>query len=143
MSRTTFWMVSFAASKVPAVVDTLGSAASGGGNVHWVLETKDDSKGARTFDATTAFAKIRDHVSVFVWPHDQRPVVDGGHAAMHAKAVVAGGKAAFVTSANLTWIAFTGNMKLELLVRGGPTPRRLAIHYQRLFEAGVLRCVAN
>jgi cardiolipin synthase len=143
MSRTTLWVVSFAAYKVPAVVDALGAAADRGVDVRLVLETKDDSKGALTFDAATAFAKIRDRVSVFLWPHDQRPVIDGGHAAMHAKTVIADSEAAFVTSANLTGTALTGNMELGLLVRGGSTPRRLATHFQRLLEAGVFRRVTN
>lgn len=138
-SRQRLWVVSFAAYKVPAVVDALHSALERGVSVRLVLETKDDSHGALSFDATTAFTKIRDRAAIYVWPHDKRPVMDGGHAAMHAKAVIADEAAAFVTSANLTGTALAENMELGLLVRGGPTPRRLGLHYQRLVESGVLQ----
>ena len=52
--------------------------------------------------------------------------------------VVADHLAAFVTSANLTGAALDDNMELGLLVRGGPTPRKLALHFQSLVEQGVL-----
>ena len=139
LSRQTLWVVSFAAYKVPRIVAALGAAATRGVNVRLLLETKDDSRGALTFDAASEFVAIRDQVDVYVWPRDKRPHIEGGHAAMHAKAVIADGAAAFVTSANLTGNALEENMELGLLVRGGTTPRRLALHYERLLEAGVLR----
>lgn len=137
-STKVLWVVSFAAYKVPDVVDVLLAAANRGVEVRLVLETKDDSDGALSFDASVAFSKIRSRVSVLVWPHDQRPHTNGKVGAMHAKAVIADHCAAFVTSANLTGAALTENMELGLLVRGGDVPARLANHFQSLLDAGIL-----
>ena len=47
-------------------------------------------------------------------------------------------RALLVSSANLTAYALTLNMELGLLVRGGDLPGRVAGHFDRLIEAGVL-----
>ncbi|MGH2847367.1 MAG: hypothetical protein ACRDL0_15320 [Thermoleophilaceae bacterium] len=45
---------------------------------------------------------------------------------------------AFVTSANLTGLGLDENIELGLLVRGGPTPRRIARYVRGLMAEGVL-----
>ena len=47
----------------------------------------------------------------------------------------------FVSSANLTEYALTLNMELGVLVRGGSLPPRVADHFTRLIERGVLERV--
>jgi len=59
-------------------------------------------------------------VRLWHWPTDRRPVLEHGHAALHAKAAVADDYLAFVTSANLTGHALSENIELGVLLRGGP-----------------------
>lgn len=139
LSKHTLWLTSFSAYPVPLLLEALRETAHRGVDVRMVLETKEDSQGALSYDAAYAFKSIADCVTMFVWPLDRRPHTEGQRASMHAKSVVADDAAAFVTSANLTGSAFGGNMELGLLVRGGPTPKKLARHYQSLAEQGVLQ----
>lgn len=132
------WLVSFAAYKVPLVLNALERATVRGVDVRLVLETKEHSQGALSHDAADAFASLAHRVSLYVWPLDKRPPAANGRASMHAKAVVSDETAALVTSANATAAALADNMELGLLVRGGSTPRRLARHFQRLVEQRVL-----
>lgn len=43
-----------------------------------------------------------------------------------------------MTSANLTGLGLDENIELGLLVRGGPTPRRIARYVRGLMAEGVL-----
>jgi phosphatidylserine/phosphatidylglycerophosphate/cardiolipin synthase-like enzyme len=43
-----------------------------------------------------------------------------------------------VSSANLTAFALELNMELGVLVRGGPAPRRVREHFDRMIRAGIL-----
>jgi phosphatidylserine/phosphatidylglycerophosphate/cardiolipin synthase-like enzyme len=141
LSVHTLWLTSFSAYPVPLLLEVLRETAERGVDVRMVLETKEDSQGALSYDAAHAFKSIADRVALYVWPLDRRPHGEGQRASMHAKSVVADDVAAFVTSANLTGMALVENMELGLLVRGGPTPRKLARHYQSLVEQGVLQRV--
>ena len=58
---------------------------------------------------------------------------------LHAKAVIADGRLAFVSSANLTGSGLEHNLELGILIRGGPVPRRIAEHFTSLIAAGVLQ----
>jgi phosphatidylserine/phosphatidylglycerophosphate/cardiolipin synthase-like enzyme len=127
--------VSYAAYKVPDLVDALQVACNRGVDLRFVLETADASKGALSFDASAAFEALADQARFYVWPPDQRP--SGGK--LHVKAAVADEYAALVTSANLTGAALDENMELGLLVRGGGVPRRLSQHFMSLIDDGVLR----
>jgi phosphatidylserine/phosphatidylglycerophosphate/cardiolipin synthase-like enzyme len=124
-------VVSFAAYKVPEVVAELKAAMARGVDVRLVLEDE-------VVDGAAAFAELAGSASLWVWPSAQRPKLAAGHASMHAKAAVADGRMAFVTSANLTGHAIAANMELGLVVDGGPVPRRLEAHLLRLMSDGVL-----
>jgi phosphatidylserine/phosphatidylglycerophosphate/cardiolipin synthase-like enzyme len=132
-------VVSFSAYKVPDVVSALGEAARRGVQVRLVLETTDDSSGALTHDASKAFAAIGADVEFYVWPADRRP--PGVSATLHAKAVVADSRAAFITSANLTGSALDHNLELGVLITGGPVPKRLSDHFTSLMGNGTLKRV--
>jgi phosphatidylserine/phosphatidylglycerophosphate/cardiolipin synthase-like enzyme len=60
---------------------------------------------------------------------------------LHAKCALADGKWLFLSSANLTQQAFTINMELGILVRGGTMPRRVEQQFQRLIQSGQLKQV--
>jgi phosphatidylserine/phosphatidylglycerophosphate/cardiolipin synthase-like enzyme len=135
LARHRLVLVSYAAYKVPDLVDALQVACNRGVDLRFVLETAEDSKGALSFDASAAFEALVGQAGFYVWPADQRP--PGGK--LHVKAAVADEYAALVTSANLTGAALDENMELGLLIRGGGVPRRLAQHFMELMDEGILR----
>jgi phosphatidylserine/phosphatidylglycerophosphate/cardiolipin synthase-like enzyme len=123
-------MVSFAAYRTKAVTDALRAAANRGVKVRLVLDGGTD--------AHLAFKSLGDAVELFTWPPTLLAEHDPEHASLHAKAAIADGQVAFVTSANLTGHALDRNMELGLLVAGGPVPRRLADHFHGLIATAVL-----
>lgn len=134
-------VVSFAAYRVPEVLTALTTAATRGVDIRLILETAEDSGGRLSHDAAEAFASLRDVSGFFVWPLARRPTPSAGMATLHAKAVLADLAAAFVTSANMTGAAFSNNMELGLVVRGGSLPGRLHRHFDGLVASGVLERV--
>jgi phosphatidylserine/phosphatidylglycerophosphate/cardiolipin synthase-like enzyme len=134
-------VVSFAAYKVPEVVEALQAAADRGVRVRLVLESVADSKGKLSHDARLAFEALSDSVQFYVWPAERRETRPGHHAAMHAKCAVADHRIVFVTSANLTEAALSENIELGLVVRGGDAPRRIAAHFDALISTDELRAV--
>lgn len=132
-------VVSFAAYKVPEVLSELTSAAGRGVEVRLILETAEDSGGRLSHDAAEAFDSLRNAAAFYVWPLDRRASGASISGALHAKAIVADARAAFVTSANLTGHGLGANMELGLLVRGGAIPGRLTSHFDELIAQGTLR----
>lgn len=57
---------------------------------------------------------------------------------LHVKCAVADGEWLFLSSANLTQQAFTINMELGMLVRGGTMPGRIEQQFERLIKVGEL-----
>jgi phosphatidylserine/phosphatidylglycerophosphate/cardiolipin synthase-like enzyme len=60
-------------------------------------------------------------------------------AVLHAKCIVIDGEAAFVTSANPTTAAYTKNIELGVVIRGGTIPGQIASHFSSLIQTGALR----
>lgn len=143
LAQARLLVVSFAAYRVPEVLAELTSAVARGVDVRLVLEASEESRGRLSHDAADAFISLGGSVAFYVWPADQRVVSAGHSGVLHAKAVIADGRAAFVTSANLTGHALTANMELGLLVRGGTVPTRLDAHFDELIAQGVLRRLRN
>jgi phosphatidylserine/phosphatidylglycerophosphate/cardiolipin synthase-like enzyme len=137
-SRESLVVVSFAAYKVDVVLTELQAAAERGVVIRLILESGEASGGTLAFDASRAFDALRERVSLYVWPKEKRPVLERGHASLHAKAAIADDHTAFVTSANLTGYAISENMELGLFIRGGPIPGRLAEHFGELIAQGTL-----
>lgn len=137
-ARHDLLVVSFAAYKVPVVVEALAQAVARGARVRLVLDSAMDAGGKLTHDAKVAFAALGQTVAFYEWPAESRHIPGGGIAAMHAKAAVADGRSALVTSANLTGQALAANMELGLLIQGGPVPRRVAAHFAELIATGTL-----
>ena len=70
---------------------------------------------------------------------DPRALKDGSEkAVLHAMAVVADDRIAFVTSANLTEKAFDENIEVGLLTRDRTVALSLAKHFSVLIERGIL-----
>lgn len=142
-ARDELIVVSFAAYDVAEVVEALSSAAQRGVRISLLLESSAESKGRLSFDARNAFNALQGRVKFYCWPTNQRgaPGIHAG--SLHAKAVIADGARALVTSANLTGRALEANMELGLLVEGGSIPNRLAIHFKELVARGTLQEVAD
>jgi phosphatidylserine/phosphatidylglycerophosphate/cardiolipin synthase-like enzyme len=60
-------------------------------------------------------------------------------AVLHAKCVVVDGQTALITSANPTLAAYTKNIELGVVVRGGLIPGQITSHFSSLIDSGVLR----
>ena len=127
-------LVSYAAYKVPALVDALEHAHQRSVVVRLILESAVDSAGALTYDSAKAFTSLREQVEIYVWPREKRPV----GSRLHAKVALADGEFAFVTSANFTGHALDQNLEVGVLVTGGQMPRRLREHFHALIAGGTL-----
>ncbi len=127
-------LVSYAAYKVPALVEALERARQRSVMVRLILESTADSAGALTHDGADAFRSLRENVEIYVWPLEKRPT----GSRLHAKVAVADGEVAFVTSANFTGHALDQNLEVGVLVTGGQTPRRLRDHFHALIAGGTL-----
>ena len=60
-------------------------------------------------------------------------------AVLHAKCIVIDGKTALVTSANPTPAAYTKNIEVGIVMRGGIIPGQLATHFRALISSKALR----
>ena len=131
-------LVSFAAYKVPFLLDPLLAASARGVAIRFILESAVEAPEALTVDAKDAFRSLVAVASFLTWPAARRPPLPSGTARLHAKCAVADRAAALVTSANLTGHGLLENMELGLLVRGGSLPPRIATHWDALVARGDL-----
>lgn len=105
----------------------------------------------RKYKDTTASSelvrKFADRLWKQEWPGARRPAVfynpssldpNGPGAVLHAKAVVADEKIAFVTSANLTGAAFDHNIEAGVVTRDPALAASLAKHFRVLIDYGLL-----
>jgi phosphatidylserine/phosphatidylglycerophosphate/cardiolipin synthase-like enzyme len=60
-------------------------------------------------------------------------------AVLHAKCIVVDGKTALVTSANPTPAAYTKNIEVGVVLRGGMIPGQIASHFASLISSKALR----
>lgn len=60
-------------------------------------------------------------------------------AVLHAKCIAIDGETALVTSANPTPAAFTKNIELGIVIRGGTIPSQITNHFFSLIQTGALR----
>jgi phosphatidylserine/phosphatidylglycerophosphate/cardiolipin synthase-like enzyme len=129
-SRERLVVVSFAAYKVPQVVDAMLTAAERGVKITVVID--------EATDAGKAFTSLKGAADLYRWPAAGSALPNGGTIRMHVKAAVADDHTALVGSANLTGQALSQNMELGLLVEGGEIPRRLDAHFRSLIASEVL-----
>lgn len=134
-ANESLWLVSFAAYQVPDIASALAAAVERGVDVHLLLETTD---GGLRFAAAPAFAQVAERALFYQWPVERRPRLDKGHASLHAKALVADRRRAFVTSANFTGIALEHNLEIGVLLEGGEAPAALVKHLEALVEQKIL-----
>jgi phosphatidylserine/phosphatidylglycerophosphate/cardiolipin synthase-like enzyme len=138
-AKTRITLVSFAVYRIPNVGKALVRAAKRGVRLTVILETPDKLVGQGDYDTIRALGREAVACStVYFWPGENRRVGENNKVGiLHVKCAVADGEWLFLSSANLTQQAFTVNMELGMLVRGGTMPGRIEGHFDRMIEAGV------
>lgn len=135
------FLVTYAAYKADRALDALRDATERGVRVMLVVELAQESGGKITFDGLDTIRTRVPRANVFYWPLERRSrTATGAYGAMHVKCLIVDGKAALVSSANLTDYALEMNMELGLLVHGF-LPSRLAAHFSQLMLRGDLIAV--
>ncbi|NDD65508.1 MAG: hypothetical protein EBZ36_16265, partial [Acidobacteria bacterium] len=102
--------------------------------------TPDRIEGAGEYDTIRALgADITSCASIYYWPREHRDIGDNGKAGiLHVKCVVADGELMLLSSANLTHQAFTVNMELGVLIRGGNIPAKVDQQFMSLINHNLL-----
>jgi cardiolipin synthase A/B len=136
-------LVSFAVYRIPNVAKALVQAAKRGVRLTVIVETPNKIEGEGEYCTIKALGQeVAACSTVYFWPKENRPV---GHnnkvGILHVKCAVADGEWLFLSSANLTQQAFTINMELGMLVRGGMMPSRVEQQFERLIQSGQLKQV--
>ncbi|NLS97576.1 MAG: hypothetical protein GXX96_36010 [Planctomycetaceae bacterium] len=136
-------LVSFAVYRIPNVAKSLVKAAKRGVRLTVIVETPDKIEGEGEYSTIRALGQeVSACSAVYFWPKNKRPLGDNSKVGiLHVKCAVADGEWLFLSSANLTQQAFTINMELGMLVRGGTMPRRVEQQFERLISTGVLGTV--
>jgi len=140
-ARTRITLVSFAVYKIPNVARALVSAAGRGVRLTVIVETPDRIEGRGEYSTIRALGpEVAGCSSVYYWPQENRPSGENGKVGLlHVKCIVADGEWMLLSSANLTQQAFTINMELGMLVRGGSMPSRVERQFDQLVHDGHLR----
>lgn len=133
-------LVSFAVYSIPNVAKSLVKAAQRGVKLTVIVETPDKLGGENEYSTLRALgAEVEACSSVYYWPKNKRQVSETNKPGiLHVKCAVADGEWLFLSSANLTRQAFTINMELGMLVRGGSMPTRIEHQFDRLIATGEL-----
>lgn len=121
-------MISYAAYQMPAVVAALDAAVARGVRVRLILESPEKLDGG---GGAHAYARF----STYHWPVDRRDPPD---AKLHAKAVIVDGRDVLLTSANMTSAAYSRNIELGVLCRGGGVAAQIQRHFDGLIRNGTL-----
>lgn len=141
MDRIT--LVSFAVYRIPNIANALVKAARRGVRITVIVETPDRLGGENEYSTLRALGSEVEACSlVYFWPKEKRMLSGSGKfGILHVKCAVADGKWLFLSSANLTQQAFTINMELGMLVRGGTMPGRVEQQFERLIDSGLLKAI--
>jgi phosphatidylserine/phosphatidylglycerophosphate/cardiolipin synthase-like enzyme len=140
-AQTRITLVSFAVYSIPNVARSLVKAAQRGVQLTVIIETPDRLGGENEYSTIKALGQeVAKCSSVYYWPKDKRPLSENNRAGiLHVKCAVADGQWLFLSSANLTQQAFTINMELGMLVRGGMMPRKVEQQFDQLILNEYLR----
>lgn len=142
-ARSRITLVSFAVYRIPNVGKALVRAAKRGVGLTVIVETPDKIEGEGEYSTIKALGQeVAACSTVYFWPKENRPLGDNNKVGiLHVKCAVADGEWLFLSSANLTQQAFTINMELGMLVRGGTMPSRVEQQFELLIQSGQLKKV--
>ena len=134
-------LVSFAVYSIPNVAKALVKAAQRGVKLTVIVETPDKLGSENEYNTIRALGQdVANRSTLYYWPKEKRPLSETSKPGiLHVKCAVADGEWLFLSSANLTQQAFTINMELGMIVRGGTIPRKVEKHFQHLIEDEHLR----
>jgi phosphatidylserine/phosphatidylglycerophosphate/cardiolipin synthase-like enzyme len=136
-------LVSFAVYNIPNIATALVKAARRGVILTVIVETPEKLGGENEYSTLRALGSdVAACSTVYYWPKDNRRLTEANKPGiLHVKCAVADAEWLFLSSANLTQQAFTVNMELGMLVRGGTMPGRVEEQFRRLIQDGQLRQV--
>ena len=137
-------LVSYAVYRIPNIAKALIDASKRGVVITVVLETPNpQSEKSDDYDNLEAIGKnVLNCSRVYYWPQFKRPIMPWGtQAKLHIKCVTSDGEWMFVSSANMTKLAFSINMELGVLVRNRDAVRPVEAHFKSLIDLGVLELV--
>jgi phosphatidylserine/phosphatidylglycerophosphate/cardiolipin synthase-like enzyme len=142
-AKSRITLVSFAVYRIPNVGKALVRAAKRGVRLTVIVETPDKIEGAGEYSTIAALGQeVAACSTAYFWPKESRPLGDNNKVGiLHVKCAVADGEWLFLSSANLTQQAFTINMELGMLVRGGTMPSRVEQQFDQLIHSGQLKRV--
>lgn len=134
-------LVSFAVYSIPNVAKSLVKAASRGVQLTVIIETPDKLGGLNDYSTLQALGPdVASCSKLYYWPKENRPLSETSKPGLlHIKCAVADAHWMFLSSANLTQQAFTINMELGILVRGGSMPRSVQEQFELLIKTGQLQ----
>jgi len=140
-ARERITLVSFAVYRIPNIGRSLVQAAKRGVRLTVIVETPDKVIGEGEYSTIQALGReVAACSTVYYWPRELRPLGNNNKVGiLHVKCAVADGEWLFLSSANLTQQAFTINMELGMLVRGGTMPYRVEQQFDRLIQSGQLK----
>lgn len=140
-ARESVYLVTFAAYKVPEVVNALADALRRGVRVVFVLESDAASGGKVDIDPLRHLTgELADSIEVYEWPVAERARdARGRYGSLHAKFAVADRHRLLVSSANLTEFAFNLNIELGVKLTGGPAPVEASAQVDRMIRLGFFR----
>jgi phosphatidylserine/phosphatidylglycerophosphate/cardiolipin synthase-like enzyme len=141
VARSRITLVSFAVYRIPNVAKALVKAVGRGVRLAVILETPDRIEGQGEYSTIQALGReVAGCSTVYYWPREHRPVGENGKVGiLHVKCAVADSEWLFLSSANLTRQAFTINMELGMLMRGGTMARRVEQQFDQLVHDGHLK----
>ena len=139
-SKHDLLLVTFAAYKVPLLLDALRLALERGVTVRFVAESAESSGGKVSFNAATALHELADKIEFYVWPLEKRERDDRGNfGSLHAKCALADEELLFVSSANLTDHALALNMEMGILVYKGKLTTQVRKHFETLVREDIIQ----
>lgn len=140
-AKSRITLVSFAVYRIPNIGKALVRAARRGVKLTVIIETPDKIEGEGEYSTLKALGQeVAACSTVYFWPKENRPLGENNKVGiLHVKCAVADGEWLFLSSANLTQQAFTINMELGVLVRGGTMPKRVETQFAKLIESGELK----
>jgi phosphatidylserine/phosphatidylglycerophosphate/cardiolipin synthase-like enzyme len=133
-------VVSYAVYRIPRIREALVAAANRGVGTRLIVETPNRIEGQGEYNCLLALgSNVASACSVYYWPQEKRAKDDNGKIGiLHVKCAVSDGNSMFLSSANFTEYAFSINMELGILVKGGKLPGQVERHFDKLIETAVL-----
>jgi phosphatidylserine/phosphatidylglycerophosphate/cardiolipin synthase-like enzyme len=136
-AKSRITLVSFAVYKIPNISKALVRAAKRGVRLTVIVESPNKIEGEGEYSTIKALGEeVAACSSVYFWPRENRPVGENNKVGiLHVKCAVADSEWLFISSANLTRQAFTINMELGVLVRGGTVPASVEAQFDGLIQS--------